>query len=287
MAEHILARTIQAESEFEAALAMAEGTDGSAGSVENAQQLMVAVSDYRTAADLHRDTKSYLESGRARPGARIGSEPLAPRLFVELCRRGLHASILAQEALDRLGLRGDAQLVDDAQDLVQHLRSVTRPCCRRTGPRWLRLVHQVRHLADRDEASRLALLMIAYRWANWRKRLQNVIFVGLGMLVSWLGLTNQLPGPESDTVRVLVLAVGVLLLLMPFARSLKVGVVELSRDADSAPLSGRSKSLRTSRLLLRANHLGTFSLPSPPEKGRRAHAQSRTPAQSLAPSRGA
>ena len=287
VAEHILARTIQAESEFEAALAMAEGTDGSAGSVENAQQLMVAVSDYRTAADLHRDTKSYLESGRARPGARIGSEPLAPRLFVELCRRGLHASILAQEALDRLGLRGDAQLVDDAQDLVQHLRSVTRPCCRRTGPRWLRLVHQVRHLADRDEASRLALLMIAYRWANWRKRLQNVVFVGLGMLVSWLGLTNQLPGPESDTVRVLVLAVGVLLLLMPFARSLKVGVVELSRDADSAPLSGRSKSLRTSRLLLRANHLGTFSLPSPPEKGRRAHAQSRTPAQSLAPSRGA
>ena len=275
--EHILARAIQAESQFEAALAVADEGDGGAasGSVENAQQLMAAVSDYRLAADLHRDTKAYLETGRARPGARIGSEPLAPRLFSEVCRRGLHAAILAQEALDRLGLRGDAQLVDDAQDLVQHLRSVTRPCCRRGGSRWLRLLHQVRHLPDRDEASRLAMLMIAYRWARWRKRTENVVFIALGGLVAWLGLANQLPGPESDAIRVMVAGVGVLLLLMPFARSLKVGVVELSRDAESAPLSGRSKSLRTSRLLLRANHLGTFALPSPPEKGRRAHARSR------------
>jgi len=130
------------------------------------------------------------------------------------------------------------------------------------------------------------MLMIAYRWASWRKRLLNVGFLALGALVSWLGLTGQLPGAESDTVRALVLGVGVLLLLMPFARSLKVGVVELSRDAEAAPLSGRSKSLRTSRLLLRANHLGTFALPSPPEKGRRAHAQSRpggaeTPGQTV------
>ncbi|PZQ47689.1 MAG: hypothetical protein DI570_26450, partial [Phenylobacterium zucineum] len=177
--------------------------------------------------------------------------------------------------LDRLGLKGDAQLIDDAQDLIQHLRSVTRPCCRRWGSRQARLLHQLRHLPDRDEASRLALLMIAYRWANWRKRLQNGAFLLLGVFVAWLGLTNQLPGPESDTMRVMVVGVGILLLLMPFARSLKVGVVELSRDADAVPLSGRSKSLRTSRLLLRANHLGTFSLPSPPEKGRRAHARSR------------
>ncbi|MGC3995233.1 MAG: hypothetical protein QM779_14150 [Propionicimonas sp.] len=276
--EHILARTIQAEGEFESALAMAEGPEGgtgNTGSVENAQQLMVAVADYRMAADLHRDTRYYLETGRARPGGRVGSEPLAPRLFIEVCRRGLHAAILAQEGLDRLGLKGDAQLIDDAQDLVQHLRSVNQPCCRTWGPRWRRLVHQVRHLPDRDEASRLALLMIAYRWSNWRKRLVNGAFLLLGVVVTYLGLTNQLPGPESDTLRVMVLGVGVLLLLMPFARSLKVGVVELSRDADVAPLSGRSKSLRTSRLLLRANHLGTFALPSPPEKGRRAHARSR------------
>jgi hypothetical protein len=208
----------------------------------------------------------------------VGSEPLAPRLFSEVCRRGLHAAILAQEALDRLGLRGDAQLVTDAQDLIQHLRSTTRPCCRTWGSRWTRLLHQVRHLPDRDEASRLALLMIAYRWSSWRKRLQNAAFLGLGALVAWLGLTDQLPGPASDTMRVMVVGVGVLLLLMPFARSLKVGVVELSREADAAPLSGRTKSLRTSRLLLRANHLGTFALPSPPEKGRRAHAQSRADA---------
>lgn len=279
--EHILARTIQAESEFEAALAMAEDSQGGAGttgSVENAQQLMVAVADYRMAADLHRDTKLYLETGRARPGGRVGSEPLLPRLFSEVCRRGLHAAILAQEALDRLGLKGDAQLVDDAQQLIQHLRSVTRPCCRRLRSRRMRLLHQLRHLPDRDEASRLALLMIAYRWSNWRKRLQNGLFIALGIFVTWLGLTNHLPGPESDTMRVMVIGVGVLLLLMPFARSLKVGVVEISRDADAVPLSGRSKSLRTSRLLLRANHLGTFALPSPPEKGRRAHAQSRVDA---------
>jgi hypothetical protein len=279
--EHILARTIQAESEFEAALAMAEdaqGGTGTTGSVENAQQLMVAVADYRMAADLHRDTKLYLETGRARPGGRVGSEPLLPRLFSEVCRRGLHAAILAQEALDRLGLKGDAQLIDDAQQLIQHLRSVTRPCCRAQRSGWTRLLHQMRHLPDRDEASRLALLMIAYRWANWRKRIQNGLFIALGLFVTWLGLTNRLPGPDSDTMRVMVVGVGVLLLLMPFARSLKVGVVEISRDADAVPLSGRSKSLRTSRLLLRANHLGTFALPSPPEKGRRAHAQSRVDA---------
>lgn len=272
--EHILARTIQAESEFEAALAMAEETAGTTGSVENAQQLMAAVADYRTAADLHRDTREYLETGYARPGVPIGSEPLAPRLFVEVCRRGLHAAILAQEGLDRLGLRGDARLVDDAQDLIQHLRSVDQPCCRRRRSHWGRLLHQARHLLDRDEAARLAMLMIAYRWASWRKRLQNTIFMVMGLVVGWLGLTGQLPGTQSETVRALVLGVGVLLVLMPFARSLKVGIVELSRDAESAPLSGRSKSLRTSRLLLRANHLGTFALPSPPEKGRRAHAQS-------------
>ncbi|MFZ0531115.1 MAG: hypothetical protein WAL91_11345, partial [Propionicimonas sp.] len=272
---HILARGIQAESEFEAGLAMAEDADGAHGSVENAQQLMAAVADYRAVADLQRDTMAYLRTGSAPERTAIGSEPLPPRLFAEACRRGLHAAILSQEALDRLGLRGDRQLIIDAQDLLQHLRAVTRPCCRRWGPRWLRLLHQVRHLLDRDEPTRLAMLLISYRWSKWRRRLQNAAFIVLGALVTWAGLTNQLPGPESDTIRALVLGLGVLLLLMPFARSLKVGVVELSRDADAAPLSGRSKSLRTSRLLLRANHLGTFALPSPPEKGRRAHAQSR------------
>lgn len=271
--EHVLARTIQAESEFEAALAMADVTAGNTGSVENVQQLLLAVGDYRRAADLHCDTKAYLETGRAKPGVAIGSEPLAPRLYVEVCRRGLHAAILAQEGLDRLGLRGDAQLVNDAQDLVQHLRSVTRPCCRkmRRRPRVVRLVHQLRHVPDRDEASRLAVLMIAYRWANWTKWLQNLLFFGAGAVVAWLGLADILPQPSSDTIRAMVLGLGVLLMLMPFARSLKVGVVELSRDADPAPLSGRSKSLRTSRVLLRVNHLGTFALPSPPDKGRRAH----------------
>jgi len=273
---HILARAIQAESEFESALAMAEDADGSHATVENAQQLMAAVSDYRKVADLHRATLAYLRTGEAATNPEIGSEPLPPRLFNEVCRRGLHAAILAQEALDRLGLRGDRQLVADAQDLIQHLRAVTHPCCRRWGPRWVRLLHQVRHRPDRDEATRLALLLISYRWSRWRRRLQNGAFIGLGALVTWAGLTNVLPGPQSDTIRALVLGLGVLLLLMPFARSLKVGVVELSRDADTAPLTGRSKSLRTSRLLLRANHLGTFALPSPPEKGRRAHAQSRS-----------
>lgn len=274
--EHTLARAIQAESEFEAALAMAEGTSGSSGSVENVQQLMLAVGDYRRAADLHRDTKLYLETGQVPPARAVGSEPLLPRLYVEICRRGMHAAILAQEGMDRLGLRGDAQLIRDAQDLIQHLRSVTRPCCRdASGSRSARLLHQLKHLPDRDEASRLAILMISYRWSTWTKLVQNMLFFGLGLLVAWLGLADILPQPSSDTIRAMVLGLGVLLMLMPFARSLKVGVVELSREDEPAPLSGRSKSLRTSRLLLRVNHLGTFALPSPPEKGRRAHETAR------------
>ncbi|MGB7962295.1 MAG: hypothetical protein WCF12_04950 [Propionicimonas sp.] len=267
--EHVLALSIQAEAEFEAALAMVED---SASSVENVQQLMAAVADYRRAADLHAATKHFLRTGKLRPHEEVGSEPLLPRLFAEVCRRGLHAAILAQEGLDRLGLRGDARLVNDAQDLVQHLRSISRPCCRdRSGSRGARLLHQIRHLPDRDEASRLAMLMISYRWSRWMRVAQNLGFFAAGTLVAAAALMNYLPGPESDTIRVTVFALGVLLMLMPFARSLKVGVLELSRDAEAAPLSGRSKSLRTSRVLLRSHQVGTFSLPSPPDKGRRAH----------------
>lgn len=119
------------------------------------------------------------------------------------------------------------------------------------------------------------MLMISYQKARWQRRAQNALFLALGATVAWLALSDQLPGESSDSIRVMVLAVGVLLLLMPFARSLKVGVVELSRDSPSAPLSGRSKSMRTSRLLLRSHHLGTFALPSPPDKGRRAHESAR------------
>ncbi|MEN0069952.1 MAG: hypothetical protein AAGC63_02985 [Propionicimonas sp.] len=266
---HVLARTIQAEAEFEAALAMADDFDGNKNSVENVQQLMLAVADYRQVADTHLATRTYLLTGGVPDG--VGSEPLTPRLFAEICRRGLHAAILAQESMDRLGLRADAKLVDDAQDLLQHLRGITRPCCRRLqGTRWRRLLHQVRHLPERDEASRLAALMISYRWSRWTTIAQNLVFFVVGGVIAALALWGRLPGPESDTIRVTVLALGVLLMLMPFARNLKVGVVELSREESPAPLSGRSKSLRTSRLLLRAHHLGTFAPPSPPDKGRRA-----------------
>ena len=265
---HVLARTIQAEAEFEAALAMAED-DGNSGSVENVQQLMLAVADYRQAADTHRAIREYLRTGAQPDG--VGSEPLTPRLCTEACRRGLHAAILAQESMDRLGLRADAKLIDDAQDLLQHLRGITEPCCRKLRrTRLRRLLHQLRHLPDADEASRLAMLMISYRWSRWRRLLQNMVFFVVGVVVASLALWGVLPGPESDTIRVTVLALGVLLMLMPFARNLKVGVVELSREVEAAPLSGRSKSLRTSRLLLRSHHLGTLSPPSPPDKGRRA-----------------
>lgn len=92
---HILGRAIRAECEFESALAMANA-EGAKDSVENVQQLMSAVKHYRRTADLHRDTTEYLITGKARPGAVIGSEPLAPRLNVEIFRRGMHAAILAQ-----------------------------------------------------------------------------------------------------------------------------------------------------------------------------------------------
>lgn len=233
--EHILERTIRAECEFESALAMANDVEGAKDSVENVQRLMSAVKHYRRTADLHRDTTEYLSTGRARPGAVIGSEPLAPRLYAEICRRGMHAAILAQEGLARLGLRGDRQLVMDARDLTHHLRSVDRECCRRASTtRGRRLLHQIRHLPDRDEAARLAMLMISYQKARWQRRAQNALFLALGATVAWLAVSDQLPGESSDSIRVMVLAVGVLLLLMPFARSLKVGVVELSRDAPSA-----------------------------------------------------
>lgn len=268
---HILGLTILAESEFESALAMSDDDDSGDG-VENVQMLMAAVADYRRAADLHRDTSEFLVEGSTRVDGQVGSEPLVPPLFAEVCRRGMHAAILAQEGLARLGLRSDRRLVMDARDLTHHLRSIEHECCRRaSATRASRLRHQVRHLGNRDEPSRLAMLMISYQKARWSRHVQNALFFAFGAFVVWLSLLDALPGPPSDSIRITMLGVGVLLMLMPFARSLKVGLVELSRDAPPAPLSGRSKSLRTSRLLLRSHHLGTFALPAPPDKGRRAH----------------
>ncbi len=259
MPDHILARVVKAEAEFETALEKrSDGTE----SAENAQLLIQAVSDYRWAVDVNAATRHHLQTG-ARSGP-VGSEPLPPRLHEETCRRGLHAAILAQEDLDRLSLRGDRALRRDADVLLGHLRRGAHRCCARSTS----AVHRLRHLFDQDEAARLSRLLQSHQMYVWRARLQNVGMVVLGAVVSYLGLTDTLPGPSSDTIRATVLALGVLLMLMPFARSLKIGAVELQRPEIERPEFGRSKALRTSSLLQRGYHLGAFVLPAPPEQSR-------------------
>jgi tetratricopeptide (TPR) repeat protein len=269
MPHHVVARVVKAECEFETSLARknAESSDGDGQSAENAQQLILAVSDYRRAADLHISTREYLETGSS-SGA-VGSEPLSPRLFQEVCRRGMHAAILAQEELDRLGLRGDRQLVSDAAALLQHLRRAGHRCCQALAGRPGRgLLHRLKHLGDRDEPSRLGWLLASHRIHTWKTRVQNVLLISMGVAVCWVGLTDLLPGPESEAIRATVFALGILLALMPFARTLKIGVVELQRAEAARPVFGRSKALRTSSLMQRGYHLGSFALPATPEMGR-------------------
>ncbi|MBK8459594.1 MAG: hypothetical protein IPL43_04875 [Micropruina sp.] len=269
MPQHVVARVVKAECEFETSLARknAEGPEGEGQSAENAQQLILAVADYRRAADLHVSTREYVERGST-SGA-VGSEPLSPRMFQEVCRRGMHAAILAQEELDRLGLRGDRQLTRNAAALLHHLRRASHRCCHdRADVAGGGALHQLRHLTDQDEPSRLGWLLASHRIHTWKARLQNAALIAAGVAVSWVGLTDLLPGPESEAIRATVFALGILLALMPFARSLKIGVVELQRAEAARPVFGRSKALRTSSLMQRGYHLGSFALPATPEMGR-------------------
>ncbi len=266
MPDHLMARVLKAECEFESALARDAAADTEDHSAESAQQLIQATADYRTAADLHRSTRAYLETGRT--DGPVGSEPLSPRLFEEACRRGLHAAITGQEELDRLGLRRDSGLRDDASALLQHLRSANHPCCRTPRQGLGQWVHNLRHRRDADEARRLELLLDSHDSYLRRGRWQSIGFAVAGIVVLAVALLNLLPPPESDTIRATVLAVGVLLVLMPTARSLKIGAVELQRPEAVRPAFGRSKALRTSSLLQRGYHLGSFALPATPDSGR-------------------
>jgi len=101
-----------------------------------------------------------------------------------------------------------------------------------------------------------------------RGRLQSLAFTVVGALVLLVALLNYLPPPESDLIRATLLAVGILLMLMPFARSLEIAGIAVQRPEAVRPAFGRSKALRTSSLLQRGYHLGSFALPATPDSGR-------------------
>lgn len=266
MPDHLMARVLKAECEFENALARGAAATDDDRSAESAQQLIQATADYRLAADLHHSTRRYLQTGRS--DGPVGSEPLSPRLFEEVCRRGLHAAITGQEELDRLGLRRDAGLRADASALLRHLRSLSHDCCATQRSGFARRWHDLRHRRDADEARRLELLLDSHDNYLRRGRLQSLGFALAGLVVLSVALLNLLPPPESDTIRATLLAVGVLLLLMPTARSLRIGAVELQRPEVERPQFGRSKALRTGSLLQRGYQLSSFALPVTPDSGR-------------------
>ncbi len=266
MPEHLLARVLKAECEFEGALARGAGAEADERSAENAAQLVQATADYRFAADLHVSTRQYLQTGRS--AGPVGSEPLSPTLFAEVCRRGLHAAVTAQEELDRLGLRRDAGLRADAAALLTHLRRLTHPCCRTERTGLARRLHLLGHRRDADEPRRLEALLDAHDVYLRRRRLQSLGFVLAGVVVLIVALFNLLPPPESDGIRATLLAVGVLLVLLPTARSLRIGAVELERPELERPQFGRSKALRTGSLLQRGYQFSSFALPATPDSGR-------------------
>ena len=186
--EHVVARVVRAECSFEMALrSSAKSASGdpsgteAAAAMENVHQLIGAVRDYRAALVLDARTKRFFEDGHVCDGEPLGSDVLTPRQVVQACRRGLHAGIIAQEGVDRLGLKRDTAMEKDARSLAVVMRHYTRDGCRRCererGGRLGRLRslwrpgHElVRHGLDRDEVARLTSLLTGYRRAKWVRR---------------------------------------------------------------------------------------------------------------------
>ncbi len=271
--EHIMARVVRAECAFELALRSdrgaapqalgePEGRTAEAVAMENVQELILAVADYHEAARLDYRTKEFLRLGYTHDGQPSGSDFLTPRQVMQVCRRGLHAAVIAQEGLDRLGLRRDRQLERQAAHLVRYMRAHRphRVCesCKRPHPSWLaERLHRGWHLLNRDEAARLSHLMTGYRWASRRRFARFVLLVTMGVVLSGavlfdVGQINErVDGLAMTTVRVAVLAAGLVLILIPFVRTVKVGVFEVHRPDRAPPINGRSKALRASVVLQR------------------------------------
>ncbi len=281
---HILARAVRAECAFELALRgdgvpqASSGEDDDAvaspaalpdeaSRMENVQELIAAVGDYHQAVCLDRRTKQFFEGEGAQ--APLGSDVLTPRQVAQICRRGLHAAILAQEGLDRLGLTRDRTLERRASDLVRRLRADEGNGCRGCHEGGGGRFHVVRHIRDHDEATRLSRLMTGYRWGRRKRQVGMVgllvagVTVTLLVLTGWWGVVGSIPGPEAavTAVEVALFTLGLVLLFLPFARSVKLGNFELQRQDHAPPLSGRSKALRSSSVLQRNAMLsGTASV---------------------------
>ncbi len=280
--EHTMARVVRAECRFELALRRetltptstkkgdAATANAEAVAMENVQQLIMAVADYQHAVVLDARTKSFMSSRRPDSPVPLGSDMLTPRQVVQVCRRGLHAAIIAQEGLDRLGLTRDGELERHAQLLLSRMRGhdPVHPCATcldaHAQPVPSRL-HRLRHRRDRDEAVRLAHLLTGYRRASRRRVLQLGGTLGLGLVVvavtlfEWGWVTRNVPGIEVATVRATLLAFGLLLTVTPFVRSIKFGNFELQRPERAPPIAGRSKALRASTVLQRNALLSTMT----------------------------
>ncbi len=299
--ENVLARVVRAECSFELALRRGPRDDGSrsqeieaneAAAMENVQQLIVAVAEYHQAVVLDTRTKRFLASGAITTPERLGSDVLTPRQVMQVCRRGLHAAVIAQEGVDRLGLTRDRTMERQACELVRCMRSnhPAQPCkpCEADRRGWaLDWVHRARrHLGDRDEPARLAHLMTGYRRARRLRILQSAASVTLGLVLAASVLfdvaqvNERVPGLGIAAVRATTLAFGFLLVMVPFVHSIKVGNFELHRPDRAPPILGRSKALRASSVLQRNALLTTTTslLPSMPAQLERKGASTDEPA---------
>ena len=296
--EHVLARVVRAECSFEMALSShgaktsrgdPEGSEAAA--MENVHQLIGAVRDYRYAILLDARTKRFFQDETLREGEPLGSDILTPKQVVQVCRRGLHAAIIAQEGVDRLGLERDAAMEAHARGLVVVMRSHTRAqtcaVCDREMPTSGRSPGPVarewhewrRHRRDRDEVARLTGLLTNYRHAKWSRLGQSALVVALGVVVLLCALLDLpllaeiFPSLEHAAVVATMTAVGLALISFPFVRSVKLGGLEFQRPDRAPPLTGRSKALRASAVLQRNALLSTstailpVAVPAPADPG--------------------
>jgi hypothetical protein len=71
------------------------------------------------------------------------------------------------------------------------------------------------------------------------------------VLLNVAAINDKVPGLAVTTIRATVLAIGLVLIFIPFVRSVKVGAFEVHRPDRAPPISGRSKALRSGTVLQR------------------------------------
>jgi hypothetical protein len=225
-------------------------------------QLIGAVAEYTRAVRIHCELEKWLlDTGKST--SRHWSTPpdvsdlMPDQVFMEACRRGLHAASTASEELGRAGLLGDYQLKQDMTYLKKALRR------RQQDPEtfWLLKRLPIR----RDEPKRLGRLFMVHRTRRLTRVIQRAFYLipGVALMAGSLWVA---PDGTPDALLTLLAGAGAVLAIAPFFVSLKMAGMEVQSKSEDEIRYGRSTLLASaSTFQLGSRPLSALSdLPPPP-----------------------